>query len=354
MKIISFLRSLHAWGGFVLALLILLVSITGSALVWKKEYLWLTEPVSRSVMEITPELATTVASAAEAQFGDEVLLLAFGYENLGLHKVFLPGSNYALLDNTGALVDQWYLNDRPEEWLYDLHHRLLLGNTGLMIVGIAALAMVLLVFVGLIVWWPARSAFNWRLWVAGWGRSNLLATHRNIGILTALPACVLLITGAMLSFPTQTEELLLEDYRRTEACSNLYTEELDELSGPEHGDWLSAFSRAQASFPGGTIRSVRPPAISSYRLIGTQQAGDWNQSGLSLLYIDADRGYMDMRLNAGRLPAVEQLYNLGSPLHTAKVDRLWYRITVFIFGVGLCVLSFLGLVSFTKKLRGQK
>ena len=336
----------------MLALLILLISLTGSALVWKKEYLWLTEPVSRSVVEITPELATTVASAAEAQFGNEVLLLAFGYENLGLHKVYLPGSNYALLDNTGALVDQWHLNDRPEEWLYDLHHRLLLGNTGLTIAGVGALAMVLLVFAGLAVWWPARGQFNWRLWVAGWGRSNLLATHRNIGIVTALPACVLLITGAMLSFPTQTEELLLQDYQRSEAYSDLYTEELDELSGPEYGDWLSAFSRAQASFPGGTIRSVQPPAISSYRLIGMQQAGDWNQNGLSRVYIDADRGYMDMRLNAARLSTVAQVYNLNYPLHTAKADRLWYRLVVFMFGVGMCLLSFLGLVSFVKKLRG--
>ena len=128
MKIMSFCRTVHAWGGFILALLILLISLTGSVLVWKKEYLWLTIPESRASAEITPELAATVTDAAQSHFGLDVLLLQFGHENLGLHKVYMPDSQYALLDSTGTIIDQWYLNDRPEEWLYDLHHRLLLGK----------------------------------------------------------------------------------------------------------------------------------------------------------------------------------------------------------------------------------
>jgi uncharacterized iron-regulated membrane protein len=352
MKIMSFCRTVHAWGGFILALLILLISLTGSVLVWKKEYLWLTIPESRASAEITPELAATVTDAAQSHFGLDVLLLQFGHENLGLHKVYMPDSQYALLDSTGTIIDQWYLNDRPEEWLYDLHHRLLLGNTGLTVAGLSAIAMLLLVFVGLIAWWPSRKSFNWRLWISGWPRIKLLATHRNIGVVAALPTCVLLLTGVVLSFPFQAQELLLADYHYSQEYSDLYTVGLDELSGTENGERLAAFQRAQASFPEGAIRSVEPPSrMSGYRLIGMQQnANEWHQSGLSRVYIAPDTGYMDMRLNAASLSIVEQLYNLSYPLHTAKADRLWYRIVVFIFGIAMCLLSFLGCVSFVKKL----
>jgi uncharacterized iron-regulated membrane protein len=352
MKIISFCRSVHAWGGFILALLILLISLTGSLLVWKKEYLWLTVPESRAPTQITAELAATVADAAQAHFGLDVLLLQFGHENLALHKVYMPDSQYALLDNTGAIIDQWRLNDRPEEWLYDLHHRLLLGNTGLNIAGISALVMLLLVFFGLIAWWPSRKLFNWRLWISGWPRNKLLNTHRNIGIVAALPTCVLLLTGAVLSFPFQAQKLLLTDYHYSQEYSDLYTVGLDGLNGTENGERLVAFKRALASFPEGAIRSVEPPSrMSGYRLIGMQQnANEWHQSGLSRVYIAPDTGYMDMRLDAASLSMVEQLYNLSYPLHTAKADRLWYRVVVFIFGIAMCLLSFLGCVSFVKKL----
>lgn len=55
-------RAVHAWGGAALALLVLLVSVTGTLLVWKAEYLRLTVPAARIEFEPTPEaLARIVA-----------------------------------------------------------------------------------------------------------------------------------------------------------------------------------------------------------------------------------------------------------------------------------------------------
>jgi uncharacterized iron-regulated membrane protein len=351
-------RSLHAWGGFALSSLIIVISLTGSLLVWKKEFLLLTVPEARGAIELTPAAAAKVTQQAESLFGsDDILVLQFQSENTALTKVFLTDSQYAYLDKTGNLVDQWTLNERPEEWLYDLHHRLLLGNTGLLISGLAALVLLGLIIPGLIAWWPTRRGFSWRVFVRRtftWNaiRPNLLATHRNLGILSIFPIALLLITALLLSFPEQAQQILVAPHRMQDAYSDLYIETLDEISGRENGQLESSFQRAQSIMGGARIRSIQLPSgnYQAYNLIGLQREGDWHSGGLSRVYIYPESGTMDMTIDSSRLPTSEKLYNLSYPLHTGKVDSLIYRLFLTIIGASLFLLSALGLVSFIKKL----
>ena len=163
--VFGFFRSIHAWGGVTLALLILIVSATGTLLVWKQEYLRLTIPEARVTFTPTPEALAHLAGAVEAQFNrDEVFLIEFATADLPLTKVTLSDNRYAYLDTQGRVVDQWVMNERWEEWLYDLHHRLLLGDRGLIIVGCAAMAMIILLMAGLVAFWPMRRGFRQGVW----------------------------------------------------------------------------------------------------------------------------------------------------------------------------------------------
>jgi len=353
--IFSFLRSVHAWGGFLLSILILLVSITGTLLVWKREFLWVTIPQVRVDYTVTPASATAITLAAERAFGqDQVLLVAFGSQNLALNKVYLYDQSYAYLDMQGAVIDKWHLNGRPEEWLYDLHHRLLLSDTGLLIVGLAGLALLCLIPTGLIIWWPTRKNFRLSLWVRGLRRHQLLQTHRNLGIIAAVPIMVSLVTGVILTFPDQAQEIMVYPFTQSESYNELYVTNLDTISGPGTGDWLAAFTRAQASFPNAIIRSASPPVfVGSHRVIAMQKENDWHQGGLNRVYIDSSEGYMDMRLDASQVPISERLYNLSLPLHTGNIGSLAYKIALTLFGLSLFTLSLLGLTSFVKKLRSK-
>lgn len=343
------IRTLHAWGGVTLALLLLLVSLTGSLLVWKQDYLRWVFPQARAVFNPTPEALAQIAVAAEAQLGrDNIAQIEFATEDFALTKVSLADNGFAFLDTQGRLIGRWALNERWEDWLYDLHHRLLLENLGLTIVGLAGLAMVVLVFAGVVAFWPMR-----RGWRQGWlpkstVRPQLLSSHRNIGIVEALPLLLTLITGVTLAFPEEAQELLLEPFRGADYSLD-FSEHLDSISGAEAGAWLPALQRAAASFPGARIRSAQVAnAQSSYRILGLQQPGELNPHGLSKVYIDARSGYMDVRIDSQAQRLSERLFNANYPLHTARLDNLPYKLLLTLSGLLVATLSMLGLVSFVK------
>jgi uncharacterized iron-regulated membrane protein len=181
-------RTIHAWGGAALALLILLISLTGTLLVWKQEYLKWDLPQARADFVPSPEALAVIATAAEAQFKPNAITqIDFATENFALTKVLLSDHSLAFLDTRGRLVGQWAMNTRFEDWLYDLHHRLLLGTMGLTIAGLSGLLMALLVVAGVISYWPMRRGWGRGFWPRHSSRSDLQASHRNIGIVEALP-----------------------------------------------------------------------------------------------------------------------------------------------------------------------
>jgi len=345
------IRTLHAWGGVTLALLLMVVSLSGAMLVWKADYLKWTMPSARVAFSPTPEALALIGEAIDRQFDpDYIQVVYFATAELPLTYISLVDERYAYLDVQGNIVAQWQGNGRAEEWLFDLHHRLLLDNLGLTIVGFASMAMVILLFAGVLAFWPSRAGWRHGIWPRGTGRKHLQATHRNLGITLALPFLLTLITGIVLAFPQATETFLLDDLRRTEEYSDKMVEQLDTISGAGTGDWLPALKRAQDVFPGAVIRSVQVPGgFSSQRVFGLQQAGELNRTGQSRVYIDADQGWMDLRIDALGFPLIERVYNMALPLHTAHTGFSWYKILLTLVGLGVLVISTLGLVSFIKQ-----
>ena len=347
----KFARTLHAWGGITLALLMLLASTTGTLLVWKQEYLWLTVPAARAEFDPTPENLVAVIEAAEAEFDPaEILNITLATRDFPLTKLTLSGGRYAYLDTEGVVVDDWVLNERFEEWLYDLHHRLLLGDQGLEIVGYTAIVMSVLVLLGLIAFWPARRGFRRGVWPDGTQRPQLMSAHRNLGVLEAAPFLLTLVTGMVLAFPWQVEEQFLWPVRHTDAYSDATQVRLDGVSGGDTGEWLPAMRRALAVFDTGELRSVQVANdYNNYRIFGIKQAGEWHPDGMSKVYIDAAGGYMDVRIDATAVPLVERAYNAVYPLHTAKIGSRFYKVVMTLSGLAIATLSVLGTLSFIRR-----
>lgn len=351
-SVFSFARTLHAWGGITLSLLLMLVSFTGSLLVWKESYLRLTVPQAQVEFTPTPAALAVIGAAIDHHFDPaDILNVSFATAELPLTQVVMVDERYAYLDTQGDIVDKWQGNGRPEEWLFDLHHRLLLGDLGLTIVGTAAFALVILVLAGVTAFWPARRGWRHGLIPRATTRPALLSTHRNLGIVLALPLLLTLVTGITLAFPTQIEEWLLGELHRSEEYSNAMVEGVDEAEGEANGAWLPAMERALTVFPAGaTVRSAQVPGpYSGYRILGVQQQGEWNRTGLSRVYIDAAGGWMDLRSDALNGPLRERLYNAALPLHTGRIGQLWYKVLLSLSGAGVFLLGTLGLVSFIKR-----
>lgn len=351
MLIYRILRTLHAWVGIALALLLIVVSASGSLLLWKWDYLRLTIPEARVSFEPTPENLARIAERVEVEFeSQDLMAFYFPTENFSLATLAIYPDTYVYLDVEGNLVDQWQGNSRAEEWLFDLHHRLLLADTGLQIVGLGSMALFILMLSGVIVWWPTRRAFRMRLWPADSSREQALGVHRNLGILLALPFILVVGSGIILVYPQQSEELLLGEHRLTQEYSDKMTEGLDGIQGGNSGDWLPAFERALAVFPDAHIRSVQGSGLfSAYRVIGLQQEGEWNPLGMSKVYIDGAEGHMDIRMDSQAFPAIERAYNALYPLHTGRVDAFWYKCLLTLIGLGLTLMGFMGMLAFIRR-----
>ncbi len=350
------MRTVHAWGAAALALFVLLSSLTGVLLVWKQTYLELVIPEARVEFEPEPAVLARIVDRIEAQFDvDDIALIQLATRDFPLTKVTLADTRYAYVDVDGDIVAEWFMKERWEEWLYDLHHRLLLGNRGLTIVGFVALAMTLLVVAGLVAYWPMRRGLRLGVLPRGTERAQLLVTHRNIGVFEALPFLLTLSTGAVLAFPLQAESWLLDPVRQTQAYSDSLVENLDAISGGSSGEWLPAMTRALGTFPAGEVRSVTVAnRASPYRIIGVKQPDEWHPDGMSRVYIEAASGYMDVRFDAVALPGIERAYNAVYPLHTGKLESLPYKLFLTLSGLAVATLATLGLVCFVRGRLAEK
>lgn len=343
-------RSLHAWGGALVAVLLFTSSVTGTLLLWKPEYLELTIPAARVHFDPTPAALASLVDKIETRLDpNEIVLIQLPTRDFALAKVTMLDTRYAYVDTQGDIVDEWFLNDRWEEWLYDLHHRLLLGAPGLTIVGFVGVTMFALLVAGIIAFWPRRRGLRLGFRIRGSSRPQLLAAHRNIGIVEALPLALTLGTGIVLAFPAQLEERFLGPVRRSQEYSDALSLGVDEISGAGSGDWLPAMRRALATFPAGEVRSVQVANdFNGYRIIGVKQPAEWHPDGMSRVYVDAAGGWMDVRYDATALPLIERAYNAVYPLHTGKLESPVYKILLTISGLLVALLSSLGLVSFLK------
>src|SRR5688572_11180447 len=95
-KVFRFFRTIHAWGGAALALLLLFISITGSILVWKNEFVKMALVETDEAIDTTPQALATLATSVQEQFeANDIYLIQFPTAEFPLAKVTLADDRYA-------------------------------------------------------------------------------------------------------------------------------------------------------------------------------------------------------------------------------------------------------------------
>lgn len=338
------IKFFHRYLGLVLCIVMLSISSTGVILVWKKEFLWLTVEGAREVVDIRL-LATTIPAIEKSYGKNEVRLIQLYSEDLSIHKVFLSGRRYAWHNQYGDRVQVWSGNERWEDFVLDLHHRFLLGNTiGLNIAGFGGLLLLPLIVFGCVMWWPRRRLLIAGLWPASTVRGALMRSHSNIGALFALPILMLAITGVILVYPTESKVFLLESVG-LESATISNTEVLG--ISPDSLEWQHIIEIAREQFPEARIRSVQPMLEKTEsRSINLQQKDGWHRLGRTSLTFHAN----------GELTIVDELkqaragrvFGFSYPLHTAKLGLL-YRLLVTFVGIAFILMIIFGFGSYLKR-----
>ena len=200
------IRRMHTWVSLVLGLLLVVVAVTGTASVYKPD-------LDRWAAGAVPGLAAPDAAGAPA---------------LALLKERFPQARIGGLECQDGL-DAWTLRQGDQAWTVytdpatgawlgtthgstvaavvrgtaQFHHDLWWKPVGEWLVGLAGVALVLLLGTGFVLWWPGvrRLGQGWRVrWShARWRWYDL---HRHLGLAGLLLLPLVTFTGLIYAFPS--------------------------------------------------------------------------------------------------------------------------------------------------------
>lgn len=335
--------------GLAFSVLLFLYGVTGTALVYEEAYWRVVYPELRGA---TPALdfadqAAGVAAAAE-RFGDRVRTVKLPWPELAAYHVYLEEGEAFLTADGFELVDVWGTNERLMSWLFDLHVHLMAGETGERVGGFVALLGVLLALTGLYLWWPTRKRFALRnLLPLGTKRNQLVAWHRDLGLVFTPILLVVLLTGAGLVFYTTATSLL----------NGLFGDAPPVVEVPAEGAgdavaWADAglFARVAEAFPDARVSLYTPPAEARrYHTFRLQGACEIHPNGRTFLYLDGD-GSVLARSDACAMPPGQRVLQSMYPLHAGKADNAAYKLATFLCGLVLSLLALSGAWGYAKKL----
>lgn len=186
----------HRWVALITTIVVLVLAVTGTALVFEGAMdrglhpeLWRVTPGARPL-----SFDTLVARARTVAGKAAVTGLTLSPVDDRAYVASAGGKQIFLDPYTGAVkgtrtIDEW--NRSLPRRLHVLHTSLMAGKTGSAIVAAVTAACLFLVLTGLILWWPDKLV---RIrWSASWKRI-LFDLHHSTGVLSA--AILLVITGS--------------------------------------------------------------------------------------------------------------------------------------------------------------
>lgn len=297
-----FLFLAHLWTGLVAGLLLVLLGLSGSALVFRADLehaavaQWTVPAASQGSARQT--LQACVARALRAHPTRELARLVVPPADSGVVEVVLQRKrpkNLADADLVSVFVDLYSLELRGSRrkadtllgQLQDFHYALFAGEPGLKVNGVAALGLLALTVTGPILWWPRRGRWREALRVR---RAPLMATWRDlhavVGVLASLVLALITLTALYFAFRgTATAVVALASGAATVAPPVIARPDLSR--GAEAGDGvpreLAPFddlvAAARRAEPRALFDELRPartaarPASLSFRLPGDSVMG---------------------------------------------------------------------------------
>lgn len=336
------LSLVHRWLGGLVGLGLAVLGLTGAALLWKPWWAGVAQDAR------VPTDAETLAMIGEAErLGAGHLTLPSA--EFGVGQAGLPPGGGAYLAHDGALLARWHSAwDRPETFLFDLHHHLLMGETGEVISGWLGLAAALFTVTGLILWWATRRTFRLKALPPRITRPAVIRHHRDLGAVMALPILLAGLTGALMVLkPLGAAVFAPLSPAREVAAWQAKPPSPPATAAP---DWPKLLAAANARFPAAQVRMIVWPKVPGEAVtIRMRQPAEWHPNGRTTLTLAGD-GTVLMARDAPAAPLALRVQNTLYPLHAARMAgsamALPLRIVMTLAGLGLALLGSLAVLTF--------
>lgn len=328
----ALLNLLHRWTGGIVGLLLAVMGLSGTLLVW--EDAWVSVPGAEAPLRSDADLAAAVDIAADR---GALSYITFADESFGLHQAIYADDSGAYIDQDGQVVAQWASQwERPELWLFDLHHHLFAGDTGETVIGVLGLLLIFFSVSGAVLWWRTRKTFQLRLLPPRMTRPAIVRHHRDIGIVSLPILLLVAVTGSLMVFKPLSQ-LALAPLGDTSARPQAPAVAMPPSAQP---DWEAAIAAASQAFPGAALRRVQlskePGKAATVRF---RQSFEWTPNGRSYAYIDLANATLVGRIDPAAGNAAQGVQEKFYPLHAGKVGGWAWKLALTAAGLALVMLG---------------
>lgn len=339
MRLIS---AIHRWAGGLIGLLLAIIGLSGAILVWEESWISVAGASDRLV-----EQPARIAAIVDRAAAEGMSRITFASEEIGLHQVIDLDGGGAYVRQDGTIADSWASQwNRPELWLFDLHHHLFSGETGETVAGIAGMGGLLFVITGLILWWRGRVSFRPTLLPRRLAPGAIIKHHRDLGVLAAPLLLLSMATGILMLFEPIRATMIGEEARPQTTVTG------SPLASP--GETVL---RAKALFPNAALRRIVLPAKPGGEIsVRLRQPFEWTPQGRTQVRFAPD-GLLTIDDPGGQNPSAavtEKLY----PIHSAKVGGLAMKLLMSLSGLSLAMLGSFAVYAFwfrkTKRWRRRR
>lgn len=348
MKLRQFSLILHRYIGAAVGLLLIVISLTGSLLVFHKEINHILNP---QLFYVTPQ--------GERLSSDSVLKnVRSTYPKLTPVFIDLPPNAKAVYEVGLTSEDDklTYLYVNPyngrflgtKKWghtlttfIYDIHITLLAGEIGGKIVGICGFLLLSLGITGLILWPGWKKLYSgFKIRRTASKRLINYDIHKLSGILSAGFLILLAATGTAMIFWTQFEPTVywLTKTEKTVVKSTV-------IAGKSPIKLVTALEIADRTLPGAQTTFISIPSQPDGVLRVTKKfPQEISPQGTSRVSIDQYSGKVLRVENALKPSLAMYIINLVFPLHTGSYGGIAMRVIYVIVGLIPAVLTITGFV----------
>ncbi|MBD2040612.1 PepSY-associated TM helix domain-containing protein [Microcoleus sp. FACHB-672] len=349
MKLRQLALSVHRYLGILVGLILVLIGLTGSFLVFHKE---INEFLNPHLSHVIPQgeriSVQSVVDTVRSAYPDLTLSFIDLPKKIdSVYKVAMTSKNDELLyfylnPYTGNILGSQQWGRTLTTFIYDLHYKLLAGETGMKVVGICGILLLLLSITGIILW-P-----GWKKLISGfkirWNSPSRLINydlHKVGGIFSAIFLIIIAFTGTAIIFYTEFENTVYSITQTShppeltsKVVKNKPVMSIDAI-----------LKKADAALPGAKTTFVslpnQPEKIIQVRKKFPQEI---TPNGNSRIYLDQYSGQVLRIENALKAPLANRIINLQFPLHIGNYGGIGTRIIHVFIGLSPAFLFFTGLV----------
>lgn len=325
----------HEWVGLVSALFLIVIAVSGSALVFENE---IDRALNPSTSFVTPggaplPIETLVTSVLAAYPKDQVTGLRIADKPDQAYELSLKSRQSAMVDPyTGRVLGLRNREQSFARWVHLLHTRLVAGKLGEAVVGWLTIAMLGLALTGLVLWWPRRilrigSSSSWK-------RTNF-NLHNVLGFYSSLVLLCITLSGVLIGFENLTDPLVK---RLNPAAPDAPAPHSTPVSGRARISTDEAITIAERALPGAFASNVGVPTepTAVFRIL-KKFPEDRTPAGRSRVYVDQFSGKVLLVENTRTAPLGTRILNLKRSAHTgdifgAPTEALYFLVSLGIAG----------------------